>query len=69
MSFLDHLEELRRRILYSITAVGVAFLACWFYSDKFFDLIQQPIVTVLRNNHLPDKLVVVLGNLMMKLLS
>ena len=58
MSFLDHLEELRRRILYSIVAVGVAFLACWWYAGELFDLIQKPIVTVLQANHLPDKLVV-----------
>jgi len=28
MSFLDHLEELRRRLIYSIRAVTVGFFAC-----------------------------------------
>ncbi len=58
MSFLQHLEELRRRIIYSLIAVGVAFLACWKYSGKIYELMQKPIVDVLRANHLPDKLVV-----------
>ena len=29
MGFLDHLEELRRRIIYSLIAVGVGFFFCW----------------------------------------
>ncbi len=29
MGFLDHLEELRTRIVYSIIAVAVGFCACW----------------------------------------
>lgn len=45
MSFFDHLEELRRRILHSLIAVGVAFAACWYFADDlfkiFFELIQK----------------------------
>jgi len=29
MSFLEHLEELRRRLIYSLLGVGVAFFACF----------------------------------------
>ena len=58
MSFLQHLEELRRRIIYSIIAVAVGFIACWGYAEKIYGLMQQPIVKVLRDNGLPDKLVV-----------
>src|SRR5690349_13442882 len=29
MGFLDHLEELRKRIIYSIISVAVGFFACW----------------------------------------
>jgi sec-independent protein translocase protein TatC len=45
MSFFDHLEELRRRIINSLIAVGVAFAACWYFADEifrvFFRLIQD----------------------------
>ena len=37
MSFFDHLGELRRRILNSLIAVGVAFAACWYFADEIFD--------------------------------
>ena len=28
MGFLDHLEELRKRIVYSMIAIAIAFFAC-----------------------------------------
>jgi sec-independent protein translocase protein TatC len=58
MSFLQHLEELRRRIIYSIIAVAVGFVACWGYAEKIYGIMQQPIVKVLHDNGLPEKLVV-----------
>jgi len=38
MSFFDHLEELRRRILHSLIAVGVAFAICWYFADNIYNL-------------------------------
>ena len=32
MGFLDHLEELRKRIVYSVIAVAVGFGLCWWIS-------------------------------------
>lgn len=57
MSLLGHLEELRRRIIYSAVSVGVGFVACWYYSERIFGLVQRPIVEALQRNHLDDKLV------------
>src|SRR5579885_2530295 len=34
MSFWDHLEELRRRIFYSLIAVAVGIGVCWSYADN-----------------------------------
>lgn len=57
MSFLDHLEELRRRIIYSLIAVGVGFVACWGYADRIFAIMQQPIMQALKRNGISEKLV------------
>jgi sec-independent protein translocase protein TatC len=57
MGFLDHLEELRRRILYSIVAVAVGFFACWGYAEKIFEIMQRPIMDALHHNGISEKLV------------
>jgi sec-independent protein translocase protein TatC len=41
MSFFDHLGELRRRILNSLIAVGVAFAACWYFADEIFNYFKR----------------------------
>ena len=57
MSFLEHLEELRRRIIYSIIAVAVGFFLCWNYADRIYGLMQRPIMEALRRNGMAEKLV------------
>jgi sec-independent protein translocase protein TatC len=57
MGFLDHLEELRRRIVYSIAAVAVGFFACWWKVEAIYDIMQKPILDVLRANGMSEKLV------------
>lgn len=43
MSFLDHLEELRRRLMFSIAALAVAFVLCWAYAGPIFAVLEQPV--------------------------
>ena len=43
MSFLEHIDELRRRLVYSIVFVFLAFFVCWFVSDKIYDFLSVPI--------------------------
>ncbi len=57
MGFLDHLEELRRRLVYSIAAVAVGFFACWWKVERIYDVMQRPIMDVLRANGLSQQLV------------
>jgi sec-independent protein translocase protein TatC len=47
MSFLDHLDELRKRIFYSLIAVLVGFFGCWNYADKLFIKLQDPVTRFL----------------------
>src|SRR6266576_482609 len=42
MGFLDHLEELRKRIIYSIVSVVVGFFACWGYREQMYGIMQKP---------------------------
>jgi len=57
MGFLDHLEELRKRIVRSAIFVGIGTAVCWGFRERIYDLMQKPIVDVLREKHLPEKLV------------
>jgi sec-independent protein translocase protein TatC len=57
MSFLEHLEELRKRIFHALIAIGLGMLGCWFYHQQLFGYIQKPILEVLKP-HGVNKLVV-----------
>ena len=43
MTFLEHLDELRKRILWSAVAVSVAFCACWIFREPIFEFLAIPI--------------------------
>jgi len=47
MTLLDHLDELRRRILHSVVALFVAFLGCWYVSRQIFAWLAVPITRFL----------------------
>jgi sec-independent protein translocase protein TatC len=57
MGFLEHLEELRRRIIYSLIAVAVGFFACWSYAERIYEVMQRPIILALQKNGITEKLV------------
>src|ERR1700692_3098530 len=59
MGFLDHLEELRKRLVYSIIAVVIGFFACWRYAERIYGVMQRPIMDALQRNNLSAKLVYV----------
>lgn len=43
MSFLDHLDELRKRLVNSVIIIIVAFIGCWFASEAIFNFLSVPI--------------------------
>src|SRR3954469_5516671 len=47
MSFLDHLEELRKRLIVIIIAIGVSFIACWNFADRIYEWVQAPLTKFL----------------------
>ncbi|HYM13707.1 MAG TPA: twin-arginine translocase subunit TatC [Bryobacterales bacterium] len=47
MSFFDHLAELRRRLLYSVAGLVVAFGICLTFANSLWDVISRPAVYAL----------------------
>jgi sec-independent protein translocase protein TatC len=51
MSLMEHLDELRKRIVRSAIFLGLGFLAAWAFHDRFVGFIQAPL------NHIGKSLV------------
>jgi sec-independent protein translocase protein TatC len=47
MSFLEHLEELRKRLLLAVGGVGVAFCLCLVFSDQLWHVVVTPATAAL----------------------
>ncbi|MCI0336438.1 MAG: twin-arginine translocase subunit TatC [Acidobacteria bacterium] len=48
MSFLDHLDELRKRLIYSVASIGVAFVLCFSFSEYIFKFLSIPVIKQLQ---------------------
>jgi sec-independent protein translocase protein TatC len=53
MTFLEHLDELRRRIMYSVISILATFVLGWIFREQIFAFLSAPIKGVV------DKLVVI----------
>ena len=47
MTLLEHLDELRKRLLWSIVAIFVGFLLCWYWAQPIFRWMAVPITQFL----------------------
>jgi sec-independent protein translocase protein TatC len=47
MSFLEHLDELRKRIIVSVSAVGVGCLIAFSFVDKIYKFVMSPLFALL----------------------
>jgi sec-independent protein translocase protein TatC len=47
MSFLEHLDDLRRRLIWSVVSIGVGFLIAFYFIDPIFDFIMRPMQQML----------------------
>ncbi len=43
MSLMEHLDELRRRIVHSAIYLAVGFGICWFFHDRIVGFLQAPL--------------------------
>ncbi len=57
MSLIEHLEELRRRIVHSVVALVAGFFIAYGFHERIFDFMQRPITIALQKHHLDTQLV------------
>jgi sec-independent protein translocase protein TatC len=57
MSFLEHLEELRQRLIRSVIALFVGFGVCFYFSDYIYGYLARPMTETLHALGMPEKLV------------
>src|SRR5260370_1734410 len=55
MSFLEHLEELRSRIIRALMGVAVAFVLSLTYCSQLWDFVRQPAVAALKTLGYPQQ--------------
>jgi sec-independent protein translocase protein TatC len=46
MPLLDHLIELRNRLIYSVAAIMVGFVVCYFFSEHIYAFLVKPLANV-----------------------
>ncbi len=61
MSMLEHLQELRARILKALYGFGVVFVVCLIESERLFDIAMAPGWEALRRTRIPGANFVALG--------
>jgi sec-independent protein translocase protein TatC len=47
MSFLEHLDELRKRIIWSVASLGIGFLVAIFFVNEIFAFVMRPMQQML----------------------
>jgi len=58
--FTAHLDELRKRLIVCFTAVGIGFVACYFFKEELFYILVAPLQKVMQSGdtliytHLPE---------------
>ena len=57
MSLMEHLEELRKRIIHSIVYVAIGFGIAYFFHERIVRFMVEPITRALRQNNMDTRLV------------
>lgn len=53
MSFLEHLEELRTRILQSVYGLGIVYLGCLLFAGRLWKVVAEPFVAAVKSYNPP----------------
>ena len=56
MSFLEHLDELRKRLIVCVSALGVTFLIAFAFVNKLYDFVMRPLAELLPESPIDPKL-------------
>jgi sec-independent protein translocase protein TatC len=54
MSFLDHLDELRVRLVHSVIGIAIAFAFCFLFAKQIYDFLEVPVKQQLRKARLGE---------------
>src|SRR5260370_10545889 len=57
MTFFEHLIELRKRIVYSLYAIGAGALVGIYFSKSFIGWLNRPVLTAVADAHLDPTLI------------
>ena len=57
LSLLDHLNELRLRLIHSLIFFIIAFIVCYSFKDEIYNLITYPLTKILHENHLQPQII------------
>ncbi|HEY1464954.1 MAG TPA: twin-arginine translocase subunit TatC [Terriglobales bacterium] len=56
MSFFEHLEELRKRLVYCAIAIAAGFGVCWVFKERIYGFVQRPIIDAFAHNGMSSRL-------------
>jgi sec-independent protein translocase protein TatC len=56
MSLLEHLQELRKRIIHSALYLIGGFFVAWGFREKIYGFMEKPVKVALANHHMPAQL-------------
>src|SRR6185369_10857563 len=54
MPLLEHLVELRSRLLWSLVGFVIAFLICFYFAQPIFDFLAAPLAKAMKENRVSD---------------
>ncbi len=49
MNFLDHLKELRQKLIYSIIFFIFSFIISFYFSQSIFEFLAKPLTSILQD--------------------